>query len=63
MLSSQSDVFTLSDEELGETEFVTHYIDTGDVRPVRAALQRPQYKGITVGATSEARAPPLFSWK
>ena len=43
MLSSQSDVFTLSNEELGETELVTHDIDTGDARPVRAMPQRLPY--------------------
>jgi len=29
MLLSQGDVFALSDEELGETDLVTHNIDTG----------------------------------
>ena len=43
MLLSQSDVFALSDEELGETELVTHDIDTGDARPVRAMPRRLPY--------------------
>jgi len=43
MLVSHSDVFALSDEELGETELVTHDIDTGDARPVRAMPRRLPY--------------------
>ena len=43
MLLSQSDVFALSDEKLGETELVTHDIDTGDARLVRAMPWRLSY--------------------
>ena len=43
MLARQADVFALSDEELGETELVTHEIDTGNARPVRAMSRRLPY--------------------
>jgi len=32
VLLSQSDVFALTDEELGETNLVTHSINTGDAK-------------------------------
>ena len=35
MLLTQSDVFTLTDEELGETHLVLHSVDTGDSKPVK----------------------------
>ena len=43
MLWSQGDAFALSDEELGETDLVTHDINTGSARPVRAMLRRLPY--------------------
>ena len=38
-----SDVFTLTDDELGETNLVTHHINMGDAKPVKALLQRLPY--------------------
>ena len=38
-----SDVFALADEELGETNLVTHHIDTGDAKPVKALPRRLLY--------------------
>ena len=35
VLLSHSDVFALTDEELGETNLVTQHVDTGDARPVK----------------------------
>ena len=46
MLLTQSDVFTLTDEELGETDFVSHSIDTGDARPIKALPRRLPYTYI-----------------
>jgi len=43
MLWSQGDVFALSDEELGETDLVTHDINTGSARLVRAMPRRLPY--------------------
>ena len=36
LLVSYSDVFALDSSELGSTDLVTHSVDTGDHRPVRA---------------------------
>ena len=38
-----SDVFALSDEELGETDLVSHIIDTGDAKPVKTLPRRLPY--------------------
>ena len=35
ILLSLSDVFALTDDELGETDLVTHSIDTGNAKPVK----------------------------
>ena len=43
MLLAQSDVFALCDEELGETDLVSHSIDTGDSKPVKAFPHRLPY--------------------
>ena len=43
MLLAQSDVFALSDEELGETDLVSHIIDTGDAKPVKTLPRRLPY--------------------
>ena len=43
MLITQSDVFALSNEELGEIDFVLHIIDTGDVKPVKILSRRLTY--------------------
>ena len=40
MLLAQSDVFALCDEELGETDLVSHSIDTGNTKPVKAFPRR-----------------------
>ena len=36
ILVYHSDVFALTDDELGETNLVTHHIDIGDAKPVKA---------------------------
>ena len=46
MLLTQSDVFILTDQELGETDLVSHSIDTGDARPIKALLCRLPYTYI-----------------
>ena len=38
-----NDVFALSDQELGETDLVTHTIDTGNARPVQTSPRRLPY--------------------
>lgn len=38
MLLTQSDVFALSNEELGETELVSHRIDAGDAKPITTTV-------------------------
>ena len=38
-----NDVFALSDQELGETDLVTHTIDTGNARPVQTSPRRLLY--------------------
>ena len=43
MLLARSDVFALSDEELGETDLVSHIIDTGDAKPVKTLPRRLPY--------------------
>ena len=43
MLLTQSDVFTLTDEELGETDLVSHSIDIGDAKPVKTLPRRLPY--------------------
>ena len=43
MLMTRSDVFALSDEELGEIDLVLHIIDTGDVKPVKTLSRRLTY--------------------
>ena len=43
MLLTQSDVFTLKDEELGETDLVLHSIDTGNAKPVKTLPCRLPY--------------------
>ena len=43
MLLTQSDVFALTDEELGETDLVSHSIDTGDAKPVKTLPRRLPY--------------------
>ena len=51
MLLTHSDVFSLTDEELGETDLVSHSIDTGDVKSVKILPRRLLYalrKGLEV---------------
>ena len=43
MLLAQSEVFALCDEELGETDLVSHSIDTGDTKPVKTFPRRLPY--------------------
>ena len=43
VLLAFSDVFALTDEELGEMDLVTHSIDTGDAKPVKTVLRRLPY--------------------
>ena len=43
MLLAQSDVFALCDEELGETDLVSHSIDTGNTKPVKTFPRRLPY--------------------
>ena len=43
MLLTQSDVFALTDEELRETDLVSHSIDTGDAKPVKTLPHRLPY--------------------
>ena len=43
VLLTFSDVFALTDEELGETNLITHSIDTGDVKPVKTVPRRLPY--------------------
>ena len=43
LLLTQSDVFVLSDEELGETDLVSHSIDTGNAMPVKTLPCRLPY--------------------
>ena len=43
MLLAQPDVFALCDEELGETDLVSHSIDTRNAKPVRAFPRRLPY--------------------
>ena len=46
ILLTQSDVFTLTDEELGETDLVSHSIDTRDAKPIKALPRRLPYTYI-----------------
>jgi len=43
LLLAHSDVFALTDEELGETDLVTHSIDTGNTKPIKTLPQRLPY--------------------
>ena len=43
LLITQTHVFALSDEELGETDLVSHSIDTGDATPVKTLPCRLPY--------------------
>jgi len=43
LLLSLSDVFALQDSELGETDMVTHTIDTGNAKPVQTSPRRLPY--------------------
>ena len=43
MLLIQSDVFTLTDEELGETDLALHSIDIGNAKPVKTLPCRLPY--------------------
>ena len=43
MLLTQSDVFALTDEELGKTDLVSHSIDTGDAKPDKTLPRRIPY--------------------
>ena len=43
LLLAYSDVFALTDEELGETDLVTHSINTGDAKPVKTLPRRLPY--------------------
>jgi len=43
VLLTFSDVFALTDEELGETNLVTHSIDTEDAKPVKTVPRRLPY--------------------
>jgi len=40
ILMSYLDVFSQSENDLGLTDIIMHYIDTGDVKPVRRPLRR-----------------------
>ena len=37
VIPNLNDVFALNDKELGETDLVTHTIDTGNARPVHTS--------------------------
>ena len=43
LLLGMSDVFALQDSELGETDLVTHTIDTGSAKPVQTSPRRLPY--------------------
>jgi len=43
LLLAHTEVFALSDYELGETDLVTHSIDTGNSPPVKALPRRLPY--------------------
>ena len=43
LLLGMSDVFALQDGELGETDMVTHTIDTGSAKPVQTSPRRLPY--------------------
>ena len=43
LLLAYSDVFALTDEELGGTDLVTHSINTGDAKPVKTLPRRLPY--------------------
>ena len=40
ILSEHSDVFSRDENDLGRTDIIMHYIDTGGARPVRQPLRR-----------------------
>jgi len=43
LLLKYHDVFALSDDELGETDVITHAIDTGDAVPIKSTPRRLPY--------------------
>ena len=51
ILRRYADVFSQDENDLGETNIMMHYIDTGDARPVRQQLRR--YPAVHVEAISE----------
>jgi len=51
ILLRYADVFSQDANDLGETNIMMHYIDTGDARPVRQQLRR--YPAVHVEAISE----------
>jgi len=40
ILVKHADVFSQNENDLGKTNTITHYIDTGEARPVRQSLRR-----------------------
>ena len=40
ILMSYQDVFSQNENDLGETDLIMHYIDTGDAKPVRQPLRK-----------------------
>ena len=51
ILVKHADVFSQNENDLGKTNIITHYIDTGEARPVRQPLRR--YPAAHIEAISE----------